>query len=193
MLLRSLLLASFLVISACKATPTLDGPCDSKQLAMLRNAVANVNDADRALITTVGLGEACESKLPVGIIEAIKAVGSSNPADRATIIAASLSENASFANLGCPDWEKHSEAIVKLEPAKRSAALYSACKYERFDLLTPAEFDASWKASGLSLLAVPMYAWLVDKNMLPAEAKKLARMMIVEPPPPPADEADAGL
>lgn len=192
-MLTRLLPCAVFALSACKSTPTLDGPCDSKQMTMLRNALANVNDEDRALITTMGLGEACESKLPGGVVEGIKAVGSVNPADRATIIAGVLSENPSFANLGCPEWEKNSTAAIKLEPAKRSAALYTNCKYDRFDLLTPAEFDASWKGGGLSLLAVPMYAWLVDKNMLPAEAKKLTRLMIVEPPPAPAEAADAGL
>lgn len=192
-MLTRLLPCAVFALCACKSTPTLDGPCDSKQMTMLRNALANVNDEDRALITTMGLGEACESKLPGGVVEGIKAVGSVNTADRATIIAGVLSENASFANLGCADWEKNSTAAIKLEPARRSAALYASCKYDRFDLLTPAEFDASWKASGLALLAVPMYAWLVDKNMQAAEAKRLARSMIIEPPPPPPEEADAGL
>lgn len=195
MFIRSSLFVSLVAMSGCKSTPTLDGPCDGKQLAQLRGATAAMNPEDAAVLTTVALGEACEAKLPGGIAEGIKAVGHVDPADRATLIAGLLGENSGFANLACPDWEKNSSAAIALEARKRHAALYANCKYDRFDLLTAAEFDASWSATGLSLLAVPMYAWLVDHNMLPAEAKRLARAMLAVPRPAsaPAGEPDAGL
>ncbi len=194
MVLRSLLFASLLAVSACKSPPTLDGPCDGKQLAQLLGATAAMNPEDAAVLTTVALGEACEAKLPGVIAEGIKAVGHVDPADRATLIAGILGENSGFANLACPDWEKNSSAAIALEASKRHGALYANCKYDRFDLLSAEEFDASWSATGLSLLAVPMYAWLVDHHMLPAEAKRLARAMLAvpRPAPSPAGAADAG-
>jgi hypothetical protein len=179
--------------TSCKSKPTLDGPCDPKEMEGLRSASKNVNPEDRATITTAGLAEACELKLPSGVAEGMKALGSVSPADRATIIAGVLAENMSFTRLACPEWEKLAPQIASLEPAKKSDFLYSGCKYERFDLLTKAEFEQSWKVSGYVLIAVPMYAWLVEKNMEPAEAKRLARDMFVgevaEPPAeaPPAD------
>jgi hypothetical protein len=192
-----LALVVVVAVSACKSKPTLDGPCDPKQMEMLRSASKNVNSEDRATITTAGLAEACELKLPSGVAEGMKALGSVSPADRATIIAGVLSENMSFTRLACPEFETIAKGIASLEPAKKSEFLYSGCKYERFDLLTKAEFEQSWKVSGYVLLAVPMYAWLIDKNMEPAEAKRLARDMflgeVAEPSPeaPPADAPPA--
>ena len=164
-------------ISSCKSKPTLDGPCDPEQLKGLRNALDNVAESDRGLISTIGLGEACERKLPGGVAEGIKALGSASTADRATIIAGVLAENMRFTRLACPEWESLMKQIASVN-LKKSEFLYSGCKYERFDLLTQAEFEKSWNMGGLLLLAVPMYAWLVDNNMEPAEAKKLARSMI---------------
>ena len=176
-----------LAVSGCKSKPTLDGPCDSKEMEMLRSASKSVNSEDRATITTAGLAEACEIKLPSGVAEGMKALGSVSPADRATIIAGVLAENMSFTKLACPDFEALAKSVASLEPAKKSDFLYTGCKYERFDLLSKAEFEQSWKVSGYVLIAVPMYAWLVDKNMEPAEAKRLAREMflgeVAEPPP----------
>lgn len=100
-----------------------------------------------------------------------------------------------FTRLACPEWESLATQIANIEPAKKSEFLYAGCKYERFELLTQSEFDASWKASGLSLLAVPMYAWLVDNTMEPAEAKRLTRSMVlgeeVEEAPGPSDTPHA--
>lgn len=168
-------LALLVCAAACKSTPTLDGPCDSKQMAQLRKAVAGANPADRALIALTGLSEACEAKLPSGIVETIKALGDMSPADRATVIAAGLADNTRFADRACPDWEKTSSAALQLGRSKRSAALYAACHYERFDLLTPAELETSWKGGAFALLAVPLYAWLIENGMQIAEAKQLAR------------------
>jgi hypothetical protein len=188
-----LALFAVLAVSACKSKPTLDGPCDPKEMEGLRGALANVNEADRAMITTIGLGEACERKLPGGVAEGIKAVGSVSPADRATIIAGVLSENMSFTTLACPGWEKVASEVAAVAPAQKGSFVFEDCKYARFELLTQEEFSKSWKLSGFALLAVPMYAWLVDQKMEPAEAKRLARSMFLgeeeEPPaePPAAD------
>lgn len=167
-------------LCSCKSKPTLDGPCDSTEMAGLRGVLSTVEPDNRATITTIGLGEACQGKLPSEIADGIETLSSANPEDRATLIASFLYEELSFAKRGCPDWEKTAAGIAATEVSKRPAYVYSVCKYERFDLLTVAEFERSWKASGYALLAVPMYAWLVEKNMEPAEAKRLARSMFLD-------------
>ena len=189
-----LALVAVLAVSGCKSKPTLDGPCDPEGMQMYRNASKNVADEDRATITVAALSEACAAKLPGGIVKGMEAVTHASTADRATIIAGVFAENLSFVKLACPEWEKLAPQIASIEPAKKSEFLYSGCKYERFGLLTKAEFEQSWKVSGYALLAVPMYAWFIDKNMEPAEAKRIARDMILEPEPPaenPPPAADA--
>jgi hypothetical protein len=181
-----LLLPAVVVLSMFGCKPTLNGPCDAAQLDSLRTATPKMNPADRALITTAGIRDACASRLPSGIIETLSAVTHANPADRATLIVGGLGENLRFANAGCPDWEDAVKKVVTVPPPERAKLLYASCHYERLNLLTEAELGASWQAGGLALIAVPMYAWLVDKGMEEPEAKRLARQMFLgeEPVPP---------
>src|SRR4051794_3051751 len=95
---RVALACAVFYVVGCKATITLDGPCDPAQMTSLRKAMTSVALADRATLTSVGLGEACSKKLPSGIAEMLSKLSTYSVADRATIIAGALGENTSFAN-----------------------------------------------------------------------------------------------
>ncbi|MGV3624612.1 MAG: hypothetical protein ACO1OB_27580 [Archangium sp.] len=177
-----LVLCAVVVVSlfSCKSKPTLDGPCDPVEMEGLRGALRTVEPTQRAALTTTGIGEACEAKLPAKVVEGIKVLNEASVADRATLIASVLTESAGFTRLACADWENIVSSGGAVERSKRAAVIYEGCDYKRFDVLTVEEFDRSWRGSGYALLAMPMYAWLVDKNMEPAEAKRIARAMCLD-------------
>ncbi len=170
-------------LSGCKTEPTLDGPCDSAQMKNVRDAVAGADASSRAMLVAAGLGEACQSKLPSGIGETLRKINTFNTADRATLFAGALEENSRFANAACPNWQDTAAKALQNAPPKRAAALYQGCGYARLDVLTQAEFEKSWSMSGFALMALPLYSWLVDKGMQPAEAKRLMRDMALSEEP----------
>ena len=72
--MRTSLPVSVLVLCFAGCKPTLNGPCDAKQMDALRKATPNMHPEDRALITTQGLVVACGDKLPSGITKTLEAV-----------------------------------------------------------------------------------------------------------------------
>ena len=163
---------TFATLVAIGATP--DGSCDPKVMKDVRALFAEVGGVERAEGLVLALAEACESRLPGSVAGSVKAIGVSSPESRTQVTVEMLSANASFAKLACADWAKLGPGAAKLQPAK----LYASCKLEKLGLLTVDEFAQSWNSGGFALLAVSLYAWLVDKNMEPAEAKRLARAML---------------
>src|SRR5450432_3877890 len=133
---RLAIAALIVALSGCKSPPSRDGPCDAPAMANLRKVLAKLKPSDRALITTVGMGEACEVIFPSEIQRAIKALATFSMADRATLIVSALKESPTFAKAGCADFENALQAALKTEPGDRSAALYAGCHYERFELLS---------------------------------------------------------
>ena len=172
---------AFVTLSAACAKSSADGGCNAEEMAGLRKALPTVTDADaRARIISVGLGEAC-TDLPKGIAKAM--VNASNdPATRSMLVASAVADNLGFVKGACPDVEQTFGAIAVANPDERGAIAYKGCALSRLDLVTEAEMTTAMNAVGSSaLVAAAVFVWLGDHGMPKAEAKSLARGMLLLP------------
>lgn len=173
-------IALVLVVSCAKSSP--DGGCKPEDMAGLRKALPTINDTGhRASIISVGLGEAC-TDLPKGIAHAMVAGGKGDVAQRATVYAAAIADNVSFAKLSCPDVEKVFGALAKASPTEQGRLAHQGCNLARLDLVTEAEMNSALQSVGpAAIIAASVFVWLGDHGMAKAEAKSLARGMMALP------------
>lgn len=177
MFLRLALCVAALTTSAGKPKATLDGPCDPKIMVDIRQGLDEATPTERGVIVVAGLAEACESKLPKSVVGSLKAVAHASPSNRTGILEGVLTDNAAFAERACPDWKKTLAASPQ-DPAKRAASIFAGCNYTRFAVMTSAELEKSVQTNGFGMIAAPLYAFLIDGNMEPAEAKRLVRALL---------------
>ncbi len=177
MFLRLALCVAALTTSASKPKATLDGPCDPKVMVDIRQGLEEVTPSERGVLVVAGLAEACELKLQTSVVGRLKADAHPSPANRTSILEGVLTDNAAFAERACPGWKKTLAASPQ-DPAKRAASIFAGCNSRRFAIMTSAEFEKSVESNGFGMIAAPLYAFLVDGNMEPAEAKRLVRALL---------------
>lgn len=177
MFLRLALCVAALTTSACKPKATVDGPCDPKVMVDIRQGLEEATPSEHGVIVIAGLAEACESKLPKSVVGSLKGVAHASPDARTGILEGVLTDNAAFAERACPDWKKTLAASPQ-DPAKRAAFIFAGCNSRRFAIMSSAEFEKSVQTNGFGMIAAPLYAFLIDGNMEPAEAKRLVRALL---------------
>ncbi len=172
-----LFLLPFLSLLACAGAKTVDGPCEPKGMAFLREALQAAEPGDQPDLALGGLGEVCAAKLPRPIVEVMSP--NMDPAFEGTACYNAFTQEVGFGEAACPDFMKRYESLSTEGREQGAKSMYEHCGYTKLGVVSLAEYEAASKKRLCStLLAHPLYTSLVAEGMQPQEARALIRAML---------------